>query len=138
MGEIGGRIDHGVDEAWRVARQGQALVEARTRIDTDEAQRELAEVEGRDRGPAAEKTAESLRAQLASAERLDATIEEARARLRLTNARLDEAVARAAELSVAADDVGELQGLGDDVDALVTDLEALRLGLEEVQRPATG
>jgi hypothetical protein len=39
---------------------------------------------------------------------------------------------------VAAHDVGELQGLGDDVDALVTDLEALRLGLEEVQRPSTG
>ena len=46
--------------------------------------------------------------------------------------------ARAAELSVAAHDVGELEGLGDDVDALVTDLEALRLGLEEVQRPSTG
>ena len=137
MIEIAGRIDHGVDEAWRVARQGQALVEARKRIDVGEAQRELAEVEGRP-GSAFEKTAESLRAQLASADRLGRTIEDARARLRLTNARLDEAVARAAELSVAADDVAQLEGLGDDVDALVTDLEALRLGLEEVQRPATG
>ena len=137
MLEIAGRIDHGVDEAWRVARQGQALVEARRRIDTKDALRELAEVEGR-QGEAFERTAESLRAQLASAERLEGTIDDARARLRLTNARLDEAVARAAELSVAAHDVAQLQGLGDDVDALVTDLEALRLGLEEVQRPATG
>ena len=137
MTEIGGRIDHGVDEAWRVARQGQALVAARKRIDTVEAQQELAAVQGR-QDAASAKTAESLRAQLASADRLAATIEEARARLRLTNARLDEAVARAAELSVAADDVSQLEGLGDDVDALVTDLEALRLGLEEVQRPSTG
>jgi hypothetical protein len=137
MEEIASRIDHGVDEAWRVARQGQALVAARRRIDTKEASRELAEIEGRT-GAAYERTAESLRAQLASAQRLEGTIDDARARLRLTNARLDEAVARAAELSVAAHDVEQLQGLGDDVDALVTDLEALRLGLEEVQRPATG
>lgn len=141
--EIGGRIDDGVDEAWRVARQGQVLVQARRRIDTAEAQRELAEVEGRvaepwAKGSALEKTMASLQAQLASAERLDSTIAEAKDRLRLTNARLDEAVARAVELSVAAHDVAELQGLGDDVDALVTDLEALRLGLEEVQRPSPG
>jgi hypothetical protein len=142
--EIGGRIDDGVDEAWRVARQGQTLVAARRRIDTAEAQRDLAEVEGQAsegwaKGSALERTSASLRAQLASAERLDSTIADARDRLRLTNARLDEAVARAVELSVAAHDVAELQGLGDDVDALVTDLEALRLGLEEVQqRPSPG
>jgi hypothetical protein len=139
MAEIAERIDHGVDEEWRVARQGQSLVEARRRIDAGEAQRELAEVE-RHAGDstALAKTAESLRAQLASAERLERTIADARDRLRLTNARLDEAVARAAELSVAAHDVEQLQGLGDDVEALVTDLEALRLGLEEVSRPASG
>jgi hypothetical protein len=136
MTEIAGRIDEGVDEAWRVARQGQALVTARKRIDATGAQRELTEIAGQP-GEASEQTAASLRAQLASAERLDATIEDARARLRLTNARLDEAVARAAELSAAAEDVSQLQGLGDDVDALVNDLEALRLGLEEVQRPGT-
>lgn len=142
MAEIAGRIDHGVEEAWRVARQGQALVEARRRIDTADASHELAELESQASEPwaagsALSKTVEALRAQLASAERLDRTIADARDRLRLTNARLDEAVARAAELSVAAHDVEQLAGLGDDVDALVTDLEALRLGLEEVQRPGT-
>lgn len=147
MEEIGQRIAVGVDEAWRVARQGQNLVAARRRIDTAEAHRDLAEVEAQAEAQAGdplaatgslERTLESLRAQLASAERLDRTIADARDRLRLTNARLDEAVARAAELSVQAGDVGDLAGLGDDVDALVTDLEALRLGLEEVDRPATG
>jgi hypothetical protein len=142
MVEIGGRIAVGVDEAWRVGRTGQALAEARRRIDTADAQRELAEVEaaGADAEPgsARELTVRSLQAQLASAERLDRTIADARDRLRLTNARLDEAVARAAELSVHAGDVHDLEGLGDDVDSLVDDLEALRLGLEELGRPASG
>ena len=146
MEEIGERVAVGVDEAWRVARQGQSLMEARRRIDTAEAQRDLAEVQAQAQASdplsttstSLERTLQSLQAQLASADRLDRTIADARDRLRLTNARLDEAVARAAELSVRAGDVGDLAGLGDDVDALVTDLEALRLGLEEVERPATG
>lgn len=142
MEEIALRIGTGVDEAWRVGRTGQTLMEARRRIDTAEAQRELAEIESQAHalpaGSPLERAAQSLRAQIASAERLDRTIAEARDRLRLTNARLDEAVARAAELSVQAGDADDLAGLGDDVDALVTDLEALRLGLEEVDRPATG
>lgn len=143
MEEIGEKIAHGVDEAWRVGRQGQTLVEARRRVDTSEAHRDLAELQAPGQQPPApgsalERTIESLHAQLASAQRLDQTIADARDRLRLTNARLDEAVARAAELSVRAGDVADLAGLGHDVDALVTDLEALRLGLEEVDRPSTG
>jgi hypothetical protein len=142
--EIGDRVGVGVDEAWRVARQGQVLVDARKRIDTAEAHRDLAELAERAGDPApvgsaVEQTAASLQAQLASAERLDRTIADARDRLRLTNARLDEAAARAVELSVQASDVTDLQGLGDDVEGLVTDLEALRQGLEAVdRRPATG
>ena len=110
MEEIGERVAVGVDEAWRVARQGQSLMEARRRIDTAEAQRDLAEVQAQAQaqpddplsttGSSLERTLQSLQAQLASADRLDRTIADARDRLRLTNARLDEAVARAAELSV--------------------------------------
>ena len=48
-----------------------------------------------------------------------------------SNARLDEAVARAYELSVQASDVADLGGLGNDVDNLVVEMEALRQGLEE-------
>jgi hypothetical protein len=141
MEEIGARIATGVDEAWRVGRTGQALVEARRRIDTADAQRELAEVRAGgaiEAGSARDRIVQSLEAQLASADRLERTIADARDRLRLTNARLDEAVARAAELSVRAGDVHDLEGLGEDVDALVTDLEALRLGLEELDRPRPG
>ena len=45
---------------------------------------------------------------------------------------MDEAVARAVELSLSAGDAAELSGLGADVDQLVDDMEALRQGLEEV------
>jgi hypothetical protein len=141
MADIGARVDESVEEAWRAARQGHALSQARKRIDTGSATRKLAELTsatGAGAGAALEQTGDALRAQLATAERLDRTIAEARQRLGLTNAKLDEAVARAAELSVAAHDVAQLQGLGDDVDALVDDLEALRLGLEEIQRPGLG
>ena len=128
---VGGRIDDGLAEAWRVARHGDALVAARRRIDTDAARRELTEVAG-GHGSAAQRTVEALEAQLASAARMDRAITEARDRLRLTNARLDEAVARAVELSVAGHTVDEASGLGDDVEVMVSDLEALRQGLEEL------
>ena len=130
LATIEGRIEDGVAEAWRVACSGDAIVTARERIDVEGARHDLAEVEG-SAGEAMERTAQSLRAQLSSARRMEQTIAEARDRLRLTNARLDEAVARAIELSVAGHTVEDVQGLGDDVEAMVTDLEALRQGLEE-------
>jgi hypothetical protein len=54
------------------------------------------------------------------------------------DARLDEAVTRAIELSVRADSPDELRGLGDDVDTLVDDMESLRLGLDEVDGSSAG
>jgi hypothetical protein len=56
---------------------------------------------------------------------------DAQDRVRLLNARLDEAVARAVELSIRAEDVGELGGLGTDVEHLVEEMESLRVSLEE-------
>lgn len=134
LATIEGRIEDGVAEAWRVACSGDAIVTARERIDVEGARHELAEVEGSS-GEAMERTAQSLRAQLSSARRMEQTIAEARDRLRLTNARLDEAVARAIELSVAGHSTDDVQGLGDDVEAMVTDLEALRQGLDEADGP---
>ena len=59
-------------------------------------------------------------------------------RLRLLDARLDEAVTRAIELSVRADGPEELRGLGDDIDTLVGDMESLRQGLDEVDASSSG
>jgi hypothetical protein len=68
---------------------------------------------------------------------MQAVSQDTRDRLRLLDARLDELVARSAEVSVGAGDTG---GLSDEVDGVVTELEALRLALEETggSRPATG
>ena len=134
--EIEGRVDTGVDEVWRIARRGHDLVDARRRVDPDAIRQEIAATEANAHEPWAssstmERTMESLQAQLATAERLERVIGDADSRLRLLNARLDEAAARTIELSVQAEDVDALGGLGDDVDAMVDDMEALRQAIEE-------
>jgi hypothetical protein len=143
LAEIAARIDDGIDDCWRVARQGNALSKARKRLDVRDAERELKEIVAGASDPPAENTplqhtVEALQAQLASAQRMDRTIGETKDQLRLIDARLDEAAARAIELSVNAGDVAELSTLSDDVDGLVGDLEALRQGMEETARPAPG
>jgi hypothetical protein len=132
---IGTRLDDAVNECWRVAKQGQTLSDARRQLDTTDAERELAALDPN--APSGAKTAEALQAQIASAKRIEATIVDARDRLRLLDARMDEAVARAIELSVRGGEA-DIGGLGDDVEGLVGDMEALRQGLEEADRAAPG
>jgi hypothetical protein len=136
LGEIESRVETGVQEVWRIARRGHELVDARRRVDPDAVRREIAATEANAnqpwaKGSALERTMESLQAQLATAERLERVIGEADSELRLLNARLDEAAARTIELSVQASSVSDLGGLGDDVDQMVDDMEALRQAIEE-------
>ena len=133
---IGRRIDDGIGEVHRIARRGMQLTAARGAVDADRARRELAAVEGdseqtRAAGSSLERTAEALRAQIATAERLDGLVAEARSQLQVLDARLDESVARAIELSVQVDDADALGSIGVDVDGLVNEMEALRRALEE-------
>ncbi|MGH9117537.1 MAG: hypothetical protein ACRD0A_06565 [Acidimicrobiales bacterium] len=134
--EFAARIDRGVEETWRIAREGQSITEARRRIDRRAAAAELdrlrADGERLASDRSAADTAAALESQLASAERLDRTLNDTKARLQLLNARLDEAVARASELVVVADKGADLAGLGAQIDDVVHDMEALRLALEEV------
>jgi len=133
--EIGERIDAGVSECWRVARRGDALVDAIGNLDAPSAYRELerAKAAAKDSpGDAREATVKALQAQVDSADRLTEVARDAQDKLRLLNARLDEAVARAVELSITAADVGELGGLGGDVEDVVSEMETLRQSLEEV------
>ncbi len=134
--EIQSRVDTGLQEVWRIARRGHDLVDARQRVDPDAIRRDITAHESSAAPPGApdstrQRTLDSLLAQLATVERLDRVIGDADSRLRLLNARLDEAAARTIELSVQAQDVTDLGGLGDDVDQMVDEMEALRLAIEE-------
>ena len=133
--EIGERIDSGVEECWRIAKRGDALVDAINNLDVVAARKELEVAKKSAKatpGEAQEATVEALQAQVDAADRLIAVARDAQDRVRLLNARLDEAVARAVELSLRAEDVGELGGLGSDVDELVDEMESLRVALDDV------
>jgi hypothetical protein len=134
--EIADRIDTGVREAWRVARHGQTLADARRTIDVADARNQLDQLgreypDGVDDGTPVAQTVQALQAQLASAGRMDEVVLDATNRLRLLDARLDEAVARSVELSVQGQDPAQLGGLGTDIDNVVTEMEALRQALDE-------
>jgi hypothetical protein len=132
--EIGQRVEEGVEECWRIAKRGDTLEDGLRTLDVAGTQRELAAAEAdRTRGasPTLDKAIESLRAQVSSAERMHRVAQEARDQLRLLDARLDEAVTRAVELSLQTGEDVDLTGLGSDVDTLVQDMESLRAALEE-------
>lgn len=132
--QLSSRLDDGVDESWRIAKRGHEIVAAIGHIDTAAAHEELAALhrQGLDApsGPKAA-TVKSLEAQLASAERLTALAQRSRDRLRLLDARFDELLARTVEVSVGS---GDSEILGADVDQLVTELESLRVAMEETDR----
>jgi hypothetical protein len=152
LAEIAARMHTGVEECWLIAKRGQTLVEARRGIDVADVDRQLAELteapgvdaQGAGSGadaasppdPALARVAQSLEAQRATAVRLDRVISQAHSELRMLDARLDEAVARTLELSAHASADTAVEGLGTDVDALVTEMESLRQALEETSRTA--
>lgn len=140
---VASRLEDGVSECWRIARQGESLVQSRRNINTSTIDRELAEAESAATAKPDDeiwaRTLESLRAQRATADRMDVVIEKARSELRLLDARMGEAVVRALELSAQTYlDTDSASSLSSDVDGMVTDLEALRQALEETHGPGAG
>lgn len=135
LGEMGTRLSTAVDESWRIAVAGNSLTNARRQIDSDRILTELSEAESATPTERSEQTIRAIRSQLASAERLDATIADTHDRLRLLDARIDETVTRTVELSVSQAGPEALGGLGVEMDAIVDDMEALRQALEETHRP---
>ena len=141
LAEIADRISTGVNESWRISCAGQALSDARARIDAADINRQLAELgvaPGTTPAPGSPLggTYDALQAQLGTANRMDTVIVETRDRLRLLDARLDEAVTRAIELSVRAQRTEDLGSLSRDVDTLVGEMESLRQALDETDAPA--
>lgn len=130
---LSSRLDDGVDESWRIARRGHEIVSAIGKIDTQSAQAELEELRRSGGDRAHPETVKALEAQVQSADRLAALAQRSRDRLRLLDARFDELLARTVEVSVGS---GDSEVLGADVDELVTELESLRVAMEETDRAA--
>ncbi len=122
------QVQRGVDECWLIAKRGDQLDEALSRLDTPSLQARLEQASD-------EATRVSLQAQLDSAERIRATRSDTDQRLRLLNTRLGELLAHAAEVSVGSDTTSDL---GSAVDDVVTQLESLRLAVEDVNNPRPG
>ena len=128
--EIGESLDNGVEQAWKAAQRGQQLTDARRRIDGPRLQRQL---EGLD---AADPRRSGLEAQLATHGRLAEREERTQSELETLDVRLDEAVARLTELGTRAGDVAELDEVAASIGNVVRELEALRLGLDDVEGAA--
>lgn len=140
LAEIGRRVDDGVRECWRIALRGQDLEAALAQLaPAEEVERRIAELRARPPSDTTEGLVEALQGQAESYRRIAGTAADARDRLEILEARLDEAVARAVELSLQAADLGALGGLHEDVQAVVGEMEALRRGLEATTgQTATG
>jgi hypothetical protein len=143
LGAIGRRIEDGVMECWRIAKQGDVLQRALKSLDHEAIEDELATVTRElhdatgSRHDSLTRTRDALLAQGRSYERIASVWEDARDKLQVLNAQLDEAVARAVELSVHTGDINALNPLNETVDSLVGELESLRLGLEEASDAAS-
>ena len=133
LGDVVTRFDDAVGEAWRIARRGHDIDGALRNLDVPGTAQELAQARALPATPTNEATVASLQAQLASSQRMIDVSQDAQSRLRLLDARMDELVARVAELSVSAGD--DLGGLDSDVDSLVVEMESLRQALDETGRP---
>ena len=132
LSTVSARFEDAVQECWRVAVRGNDIEAALRTLDTRSAQMELSALQRQPPTPATQATVSSLQAQLGSANRMVTVATGARDHLRLLDARMDEMIARAAELSVTAD--GDIGTLDADVAGLVDELEALRQAMEETGR----
>lgn len=135
LATVAAQIDDAIAECWRIAQQGQLVADARLRINDREVNWELQQarhaVQRSQPSETQSRTIAALESQLATAARMDALVRDAREQLALLNARLDESVTRAIELSVS-NRLADAERLGTDVGAIVDDLESLRIAIEDV------
>ena len=134
MEAIGRQVQQAVLECWGIARRGDEIDELLDSLDTTS----LA-ARARDT-TASPETQASLAAQLASAERIRATRDDTDAQLHLLTTRMGELVTQAAEVAAASGDLALGDELGAGVGEVVTELEALRLAVDDINntgRPTT-
>ena len=133
LDEIAGKLDRALAESWEIARRGDEIDEAVGRLDPTSLRSKLDTLRAQaDAGPSDDLAAAitSVESQLGSADRLKELSAQTAGRLRLTQTRLDELAARAAEVSIGA---GDTDAYANDVDDLVIEIEAMRLAVEDTR-----
>ena len=138
LSQLSSRLEDGIEESWRIASRGNDIDGAISQLNTAQAEAELDQLRRQQQSgssPDIESTIQSLEAQVSSGQRMQRVSASTRDRLRLLDARFDELVARAVEVSIGSGDSGVL---GNDVNDLVNELEGLRLAIDDTQRAETG
>jgi len=128
---IADQLEHGLAEAWAVARRGDEIDDAVRRLDPTALRSKLATQRQRAAAapsPDADAAVASVERQIDTADRLKQHSAETADALRLTQTRLDELVARASEVQVGVVDTDAYRR---DVDDLVIKLEALHQAVQE-------
>lgn len=122
LAELAGRVDDGVTAVWETAQRADAAERIAATLDIE---RITAEHKRALRDPAADPAmVAALAARFSSAQRVLNAVDDADDRLRLLDARLGAAVARAAEVALTAGEGGaSLQG---ELDEVIGELGALR------------
>ncbi len=131
---IVGRLDQAIAESWQIARRGDEIDSAVRRLDPTRLRSRLDSLKAQADSGASEEVAAaiaSVESQLATADRLKALSASTADKMRLSQSRLDELVARAAEVSIGSTDTAHIAS---DVDDLVIELEGLRLAVQEIPR----
>jgi hypothetical protein len=126
------RLDQAIAESWQIARRGDEIDSAVRRLDPTRLRSRRESLEAQAASGSSDDLAAaiaSVESQLATADRLKALSATTADKMRLSQARLDELVSRAAEVSIGASDT---TGFADDVDDLVIELEGLRLAVQEM------
>ena len=133
MRSIGDKLDHGLDETWRIARRGHEIDQVIHRLDPTSLRSKLESMQRREASDPTDDVSaaiESVEGQLESVDRLKEQSTRTANTLRLTQTRLDELVARAAEVGIGTTDTDVYEH---DVEDLVVELEGLRQAVEETR-----
>ncbi|MEO6571510.1 MAG: hypothetical protein ABIO83_08175 [Ilumatobacteraceae bacterium] len=129
--DIADQVQHGLAEAWQVARRGHEIDDTLRRLDPTSLRSKLTTLQQRNTdggSPDTQAAIESVERQLATADRLRQQSADTAASLRLTQTQLDELVARASEVRIGAFDTVTYRA---EVDDLVVRLEALHQAVRE-------
>jgi hypothetical protein len=132
--DIADRLENGLGETYSIARRGDEIDGIIRGLDPTRLRSRLATLQTQQASEPTDNLSAAIASvenQLASADRLKALSASTADRLRLTQARLDELVSRAVEVSVGASDTSVF---AHDVDELVLELEAMHQAVQELPR----